>query len=143
MSPPSVRIQPSIQTMLEDGLCSSIHSSWAEDSVPAHAISLIKMLPGVDGVGKGKEVGLDVGEGEIVKVGEGVVDGTSKDAVPVGNVEPGDGLGEAVPAVLVTGESLGETSGYGVVAEMATDGSALGVMIVAGVVVVAPGGEGV
>jgi hypothetical protein len=43
MSPPSVSFQLSRSIDLDPGLCSSIHSSLEEASVPAHAISLMNM----------------------------------------------------------------------------------------------------
>ncbi len=64
MSPPSPRLHPSRSIPSGPGLCSSIHSSLAEASVPAQAISLMRMEPGARGVGEGtgvSEAGVGVG----------------------------------------------------------------------------------
>ena len=73
-------------------------------------------------------------------LGEGVVDGSSNNIVPVGKVAPGDGPGESASTVPVIGGSVGEASGGAAVAETISGVSMLGEEVGVPAVIVALAG---
>jgi hypothetical protein len=112
ISPPSSRRQPVRSIDSLPGLNNSIHSSYAEERVPAQAISLIRTAcGGKDGIGVSEDVGVDE---TACPVGEGVVGASGTTLGVTERMDVGVGVFSAsvgLYATVVVGEGFSDLFG--------------------------------